>query len=396
MFAIPFRSASLFVVSTCVAALLLSGDAASLIGPQMLAPSMPELVRGSAARGAMSAAASASAGSALHYVPSGFEREWAAIADDNAVENRVCERLLADGDEGFTRTQRLVRGLELQAQVVRSGGAFGGTAGAAALAAYRAALADDGQLGAPLLSRLCVQGTSSASACSSVLEPLVGALRDPRWLCAISGEGAHDKRNKALGRAVSEELGSPPYNPWLSDGYTLSPTIIGHYFLLDPTTLGAFAESAAVAVPPPGELPPRAYYFDAGASFWGDGFGVKQVLAHFAAMGLRFDAVYAWEKKTYNNGDFFADAPASIQHLTHYVNMPVTTLPGDRNNPLVAIALVARPQDYVVLKLDVDNSSIELALVEQLAGNATLLALVDEFFFEDHVDIKVGVIVAHC
>ena len=67
--------------------------------------------------------------------------------------------------------------------------------------------------------------------------------------------------------------------------------------------------------------------------------------------------------------------------------MPVVTAPGDRNNPLSAIALVARPQDYVVFKLDVDNSAVELALTEQLASNATLLALVDEFFFEDHVDV---------
>ena len=142
-------------------------------------------------------------------------------------------------------------------------------------------------------------------------------------------------------------------------------------------------------MPQTGEAPPRALYFDAGASFWGDGFGLKQVLAHYAAMGLPFDEVFAWESsRSYNGGDFFADAPPRIQHATHYVNMPVVTAPGDRNNPLSAIALVARPQDYVVFKLDVDNSAVELALTEQLASNATLLALVDEFFFEDHVDVR--------
>ena len=204
--------------------------------------------------------------------------------------------------------------------------------------------------------------------------------------------GTLQPRIRELARGVSDELSSPPYNPWVVGENRPSPTELGHYFLLDAEALGAFARGAAAAasaVQQPGAVTPRALYFDAGASFWGDGFGLKQVLAHYAAMGLPFDAVYAWESsRSYNGGDFFADAPPSVQHATHYVNMPVVTAPGNRNNPLSAIALVARPQDYVVLKLDVDNSAVELALTEQLLGNATLLALVDEFFFEDHVDVR--------
>lgn len=74
--------------------------------------------------------------------------------------------------------------------------------------------------------------------------------------------------------------------------------------------------------------------------------------------------------------------------FTQRIALTIERRPTDRNNPLSAIALVARPQHYVVLKLDVDNTAVELALTEQLLGNATLLALVDELFFEDHVDVR--------
>jgi len=368
------RTAGLLAATACVAALLFSDIAAvrsELPLSALLVPRPPQC--GVVLRGASTTLAGRRS---LAYAPSALEQEWAAFVGSGASEaaHSICTRLLAAEGGNFARTQLVVRGLELQAHVVRTGGAFGGKAGAKALSDYRAALASGGlQL---LLSRLGAPGAPGAA----VLEPLFGALRDPRWLCEMSG--TLPSRMNQLARAVSDELGTPPYNPWAVES-------IGHYFLLDADALGAFALGKAAAVPQTGEAQPRALYFDAGASFWGDGFGLKQVLAHYAAMGLQFDAVYAWESsRSYNSGDFFADAPPHIQHATHYVNMPVVTTPGDRNNPLSAIALVARPQDYVVFKLDVDNSAVELALTEQLASNATLLELVDEFFFEDHIDVR--------
>ena len=43
------------------------------------------------------------------------------------------------------------------------------------------------------------------------------------------------------------------------------------------------------------------------------------------------------------------------------------------------------PEDLVVVKLDIDNSPIEAALVEQLLNSPALLALVDDFYYEHHV-----------
>lgn len=324
----------------------------------------------------------------LLYVPSPIERDWIAhLGVEALVDNNICSQLLADDENGFARTKLLVRGLQLQANVVNSGGAFGGIAGEAALATYLNAISPGGDL-APLLSRLeASPGSNTLSPQPFILEPLAGGLRDPRWLCEMSGDNFQHERIRDLAKEVSDDLDFPLYSPWALDAPPGTLSALGHYFLLDAQAISSFVRFAQEKELAPGELRPRSFYFDAGASFWGDGFGVKQSLAHFEAMGMRFDAVYAWEMRSYNGGNFFADAPAHIQHSTHYVNMPITTSPNDRNNPLAAIALLARPHDYVVLKLDVDNSGIELELVEQLASNATLLSLVDEFFFEDHVDM---------
>ena len=45
----------------------------------------------------------------------------------------------------------------------------------------------------------------------------------------------------------------------------------------------------------------------------------------------------------------------------------------------------ARPDDYVVLKMDIDTvDHLELELVKQLLADPGLLALVDELYWEDH------------
>ena len=44
----------------------------------------------------------------------------------------------------------------------------------------------------------------------------------------------------------------------------------------------------------------------------------------------------------------------------------------------------ASPEDFVVVKVDIDTSAIELALVEAIAERPEVAALVDELYFEYH------------
>ena len=46
---------------------------------------------------------------------------------------------------------------------------------------------------------------------------------------------------------------------------------------------------------------------------------------------------------------------------------------------------IATPKDFVVVKIDIDNSTVEEPLVAQLLADAHLARLVDEIFYEHHV-----------
>jgi hypothetical protein len=48
---------------------------------------------------------------------------------------------------------------------------------------------------------------------------------------------------------------------------------------------------------------------------------------------------------------------------------------------------VARPEDYVLLKIDIDHSPTEMGIVDALLASDELLGLVDEVYFEHHVNV---------
>ncbi len=56
------------------------------------------------------------------------------------------------------------------------------------------------------------------------------------------------------------------------------------------------------------------------------------------------------------------------------------------DNPLRHIAALATPADYVLFKLDIDNVEVEEGIVRGLLADPALLALVDEFYWEHHVN----------
>jgi hypothetical protein len=56
-------------------------------------------------------------------------------------------------------------------------------------------------------------------------------------------------------------------------------------------------------------------------------------------------------------------------------------------HPLGLLAMLkesARPEDFVVVKIDIDNSVIEESIVHAIAADPLVLRLVDELFFEFH------------
>ncbi len=49
---------------------------------------------------------------------------------------------------------------------------------------------------------------------------------------------------------------------------------------------------------------------------------------------------------------------------------------------------VATVEDYVVFKLDIDNNPVEEGIVSTLLASPDLLALIDDFYWEHHVNFR--------
>ena len=85
---------------------------------------------------------------------------------------------------------------------------------------------------------------------------------------------------------------------------------------------------------------------------------------------------------------FFAEIPSRLKPYYHYFNTYADARLEYGDSPLRHIREVTKPEDYVLLKLDVDNTDVEEAIVQSLLANPDIIALIDEFFWEHHVNFK--------
>ena len=92
---------------------------------------------------------------------------------------------------------------------------------------------------------------------------------------------------------------------------------------------------------------------------------------------IEFDHVYAWEKRLYPK--WWDRVPeAEKPHVTFY-NEPVNMSDA---SALGVLAQTARPEDFVVFKLDIDYPPLEREIIDAFLNRPGLAALVDELFFE--------------
>jgi hypothetical protein len=69
----------------------------------------------------------------------------------------------------------------------------------------------------------------------------------------------------------------------------------------------------------------------------------------------------------------------------HWINVGVESDPDGKMNPLRMLLEQYTEDDFVVIKLDIDTSWIEVPLVYQLLEDDRYNKLVDQFYFEHHV-----------
>ena len=162
--------------------------------------------------------------------------------------------------------------------------------------------------------------------------------------------------------------------------------------------------------------PPRNLLFDLGCTRWSDdrdptggerGSGRGPSLPLFTRMYeqrcITFDEVHGWESQPVPSHEWWRPVPRSMRSRLRFYNVGVDE--GNMTDVLVrrrwaqpapkssrgraptsflrTLREVARPADFVVVKLDIDGGP-ERQIATALAEIPELLELVDEFFFEWH------------
>lgn len=143
-----------------------------------------------------------------------------------------------------------------------------------------------------------------------------------------------------------------------------------------------------------GSNEPRVILFDLGASYFGHwgadttAIGSSWFYRILKSKGLHIDRVYAWEYATLDPNKEWSMIPSDLYSGFTFINTGVTADPTQTTNPWNTLMKVARPIDHVIIKLDIDTSSIEIPLMEQLMTHPELQQLVDEMFFEHHTKVR--------
>ncbi len=83
---------------------------------------------------------------------------------------------------------------------------------------------------------------------------------------------------------------------------------------------------------------------------------------------------------------YWEGVPDIYKSRLHYYNEPITSVMTSPEHPLNIIRSIYRPGDFIALKLDIDNSSMETAIVDAIANDEDLLRSVGEMFYEQHYD----------
>jgi hypothetical protein len=99
---------------------------------------------------------------------------------------------------------------------------------------------------------------------------------------------------------------------------------------------------------------------------------------------IEFDALYGWEYTLLEPNEFWNFVPKKMVPYYHFYNAPLSSNKQDHLSPLRIISQMAREEDFVSFKLDIDTPEVELPIVLEIATNQTIARLIDEFFFEMH------------
>ncbi|CAM9769015.1 unnamed protein product, partial [Heterosigma akashiwo] len=139
------------------------------------------------------------------------------------------------------------------------------------------------------------------------------------------------------------------------------------------------------------EATSRTVFIDIGASIFFHKGGINPALSLvnlYAKFGFKFDHVYAYEITRTEPEELFKHLPSELFAAYHWINVGVELDPSSKLNPWRMVRENYNENDFVVVKLDIDTPALEHALVIQLLEDDETGKLIDQFYFEHHVNVK--------
>ncbi|KAL1500656.1 hypothetical protein AB1Y20_013304 [Prymnesium parvum] len=126
-------------------------------------------------------------------------------------------------------------------------------------------------------------------------------------------------------------------------------------------------------------------YVDSGKLRVTGGYGSSIPLFRrlYARNCIEFDAIWGWEASPKNLSKWWAKVPKELQPRLTFYNEPVND-----TNALDVLLATARPEDFVVMKIDIDTPPLEDRIMHRILSEPSIAALIDELYFE--FDPKLG------
>ena len=207
---------------------------------------------------------------------------------------------------------------------------------------------------------------------SQFIEPLIGLLRDPLTICShanlpvefslSANAQVQSKRFLLLGP-------SAPYQRFRSETNAIAPWL---------------HQSGSQKI----LLDVGCTYFNghASASLATELLSTRWFYEYFQSIGLHFDRIVGFEFSPYSPATFWQQLPADLIGRFTFINVGVETT--GKFNPWSVLKNIAKPNDYVIVKLDIDTPALENSLIRQILNDSALHTLIDEMFFEMHVSVE--------
>jgi len=143
---------------------------------------------------------------------------------------------------------------------------------------------------------------------------------------------------------------------------------------------------------------PENIYVDLGSSYFGGWHGAATAASagsgqwfydKYHARGQKFNRFVAVEVEKLDDALAYEQVPADLVGIYTLMNIGLT-MGEDKLNAVEMIKRLVDPEDFFVLKLDIDSAPIEEPIVQSLLAddpeNGGASALIDELMFEHHVN----------